>query len=76
MRFQVGDLVTTPPQQNGIGMLGVVIKVDKANSSSLNSSVHSSNLLKIAQPIYWVLLSDQTTNGPYYTSELVLKNEV
>ena len=39
MRFQVGDLVTTPDHSNS--SLGVVVKVLKANSATLSSSNHT-----------------------------------
>lgn len=75
MRFQIGDLVSLPKycEEN---LLGVVVKIDKANSKSLLSSTHSSELIKNSSDIYYVFFSDATTSGPYYTSELVLKNGI
>lgn len=68
MRFQVGDLVTaTGPDKMS---LGIVVKVGKANSSSLLSSKHSASLLNNSQDIYYIFAGDGAISGPYYTSEL------
>ena len=70
LNFKVGDLVT-----NRLGGdLGLVVKIDKANSSSLKKSVHSISLLDNSPDIYYVFFPDGSTAGPYYTSELLLKN--
>ena len=69
MRYQVGDLVVKRTGED----FGVVVSVDKANSSSLATSQHSKNLLKNAPDIYYVFFPDIGRGGPYYTSELRLK---
>ena len=73
MRFQIGDLVS---ERSGL-TLGVVVNVDKANSSSLKSSKHSSPLITNSFDIYYVFFpSHGKINGPYYPSELLLKNGI
>lgn len=52
---------------------GVVVKIDKANSNSMNFSSHSRNLLKNSPDVYYVYFTQDGFNGPYYTSELYLK---
>lgn len=66
MRFQVGDMVTT---QSNLA-LGLVVKVTKANSSTLMSSKHSSRLVENSPDIYYVYFSNDSVSGPYYMSEL------
>jgi type 1 fimbria pilin len=53
--------------------VGIVIKTDKANAMTLNSSTHSNNLVKNSTDIYYILLPGSKMTGPYYASELILK---
>jgi hypothetical protein len=53
--------------------VGVIIAVDKANASSLKLSKHSQQHLKNSSDIYYVFFPRSGFNGPYYTSELLLK---
>jgi len=69
LRYQVGDLVVKRTGEK----FGVVVQVNKANSSSLTSSQHSKNLLKNSPDIYYVFFPEIGYDGPYYTSELRLK---
>ena len=71
MRYQVGDLVVKRTDDT---RFGVVVQVDKANSRSLMISRHSQQHLKNAPDIYYVFFSKTGYEGPYYTSELRLKN--
>jgi len=64
LRFQVGDLV----KAKGENVIGIVVKIDKANCESLSSSQHSSSLVKNAFDVYYVF--SNSVNGPYFTSEL------
>ena len=69
MRYQIGDLVVKR-QGNDVG---VVVKVNKANSQSLKLSLHSQQHLKNSPDIYYVFFPEIGYDGPYYTSELRLK---
>ena len=69
MRYQVGDLVT---RRTGIHF-GVIVCVEKANSESLKLWSHSQQHLKNSPDIYYVFFNDRGCDGPYYTSELRLK---
>lgn len=69
MRYQVGDLVVKRMGEN----VGVIVAIDKANSNSLKLSKHSQQHLKNSSDIYYVFFPDTGYNGPYYTSELLLK---
>lgn len=68
MRYQVGDLVT---KRLG-GDFGVIIGVEKANSKSLTFWGQSQHL-KNSQDIYYVFFDGSGYDGPFYTSELLLK---
>lgn len=52
---------------------GVVVSVEKANNESLKLLSHSQQLLKNAPDIYYVFFPGTGHEGPYYTSELSLK---
>ena len=70
MRYQIGDLVTRRIDQN----FGVIVSVDKANSKSLNAWFpQSQQYLKNSQDIYYVFFEGSGFEGPYYSSELTLK---
>ena len=69
MRYQIGDLVTKKSEHD----FGIVIKVSKANSVSLLLSAHSRQHAKNSQDIYYVFFRESGFRGPYYTSELNLK---
>lgn len=69
MRYQVGDLVIKRAGTD----IGVVVYVDKANSDSLKLSKHSQQHLKNSSDIYYVFFPEAGFKGPYYTSELLLK---
>ena len=71
MSYKIGDLVS---KKTGINDdFGVIVGVDKANSMSLDASQHSKNHLKNSQDIYYVFFPSAGCDGPYYTSELCLK---
>ena len=67
--YKIGDLVAKRTGED----FGVVIEVNKANSISLSTSQHSKNLLKNSTDIYYVFFPNSGYEGPYYTSELCLK---
>jgi hypothetical protein len=69
LRYQIGDLVTRRTDIN----FGVVVSVEKANSESLKLWSHSQQHLKNSPDIYYVFFTDRGYGGPYYTSELCLK---
>ena len=69
MRYQIGDLVTKRTGQE----FGVVVSVDKANSNSLRSWSQSQQYLKNSPDIYYVFFAGTGYEGPYYTSDLRLK---
>lgn len=69
MRYQVGDLVTKRTGQD----FGVIVDVQKANSQSLRLWSHSQQYLKNSPDIYYVFFTNAGYDGPYYTSELRLK---
>ena len=69
MRYQVGDLVIKRTGDD----FGVVVSVNKANSTSLQMSRHSQNHLTNSPDIYYVFFPEIGYDGPYYTSELCLK---
>lgn len=69
MRYQVGDLVTKRTGHD----FGVVISVKKANSESLRLWSQSQQYLKNSPDIYYVFFPGTGFDGPYYTSELKLK---
>jgi len=72
LRFQVGDLVKV---SRGGNNLGIIVDVNKANSSSLMSSRHSASLVQNSPDIYYVYFSnDLQVCGPFYTSELTAWN--
>lgn len=68
MRYQIGDLVVKRSGND----FGVVVYVDKANSKSL-TSMCSQRHLKNSPDIYYVFFPTAGYAGPYYTSELLLK---
>lgn len=70
MRYQIGDLVVAKRSNNDIG---VIVEVSKANSNSLKLSKHSQQHLKNSFDIYYVFFPKTGYNGPYYKSELLLK---
>ena len=71
MSYKIGDLVS---KKVGIDdNFGVIVSIDKANSSSLKASQHSKAHLKNSQDIYYVFFTNTGYDGPYYTSELCLK---
>ena len=72
MRFQVGDLVKAPSSSTGESILAIVVMVDKANSSSLLSSIHSSSMVANSLDLYYVF--SDALSGPYFTSELTELN--
>lgn len=51
--------------------MGIVVRVDKANATSLSSSAHSASLLNNSQDIYYIFAGEDAISGPYYTSELM-----
>ena len=69
MRYQIGDLVT---KRTGADF-GVIVGVDKANAKSLKLWSHSQQYLKNSTDIYYVFFTGKGFEGPYYTSELNLK---
>lgn len=69
MRYQIGDLVVKRAGED----FGLVVYVNKANSTSLGTSQHSRNHLKNSPDIYYVFFPNSGYEGPYYTSELCLK---
>lgn len=69
MRYQVGDLVIKRTGED----FGVIVSVNKANSDSLKTSQHSKNHLDNSPDIYYVFFPQVGFDGPYYTSELRLK---
>lgn len=69
MRYQIGDLVSKRQGTN----FGVVVHVDKANATSLMTSTHSQQYLKNSTDIYYVFFAETGKEGPYYSSELSLK---
>lgn len=69
MRYQIGDLVVKRTGDD----FGVVVSVDKANASSLKISQHSKTHLANSPDIYYVFFPQIGYDGPYYTSELKLK---
>lgn len=69
MRYQIGDLVVKRESND----FGVIVGIDKANSKSMNFSSHSRNLLKNLPDIYYVYFNREGIEGPYYTSDLYLK---
>lgn len=69
MRYQVGDLVTRRTDQD----FGVIVSVKKANSESLKLWSQSQQYLKNSPDIYYVFFPKTGFDGPYYTSELKLK---
>lgn len=70
MRFQVGDLVSERLGDD----LGLVVSVDKANSKSLGSSIHSNSHIENSFDIYYVFFPENgRVHGPYYPAELNLK---
>jgi len=69
LRYQVGDLVTKRVGKD----FGVVVSVGKANSKSLSSWSQPQQYIKNAQDIYYVFFDGSGFDGPFYTSELLLK---
>lgn len=69
MQYQIGDLVIKKSGEE----FGVIVGIDKANSKSLILSNHSQQHLKNSSDIYYVFFSNFMRSGPYYTSELLLK---
>jgi heat shock protein HspQ len=69
LRYQIGDLVTKRKGSD----FGVIVSVDKANSKSLSTWSQSQQYLKNSQDIYYVFFEGTGYEGPYYTSELQLK---
>ncbi len=69
MRYRIGDLVTKRIEQD----FGVVMSVKKANAQSLTLLNYSYQHLKHSPDIYYVFFSKTGYCGPYYTSELKLK---
>lgn len=69
MRYQIGDLVIKRLGED----FGVVVGVNKANAASLKTSQHSKNHLDNSPDIYYVFFPQVGYDGPYYTSELHLK---
>jgi len=69
LRYQIGDLVVKRIGED----FGVIVRVDKANSKSLCLSYHSQQHLKNSTDIYYVFFPQAGYCGPYYTSELRLK---
>jgi len=69
LRYQIGDLVIKRLGKD----FGVVIEVNKANSTSLKISQHSKNHLDNSSDIYYVFFPRGDDVGPYYTSDLHLK---
>ena len=63
--------MTSHNRRSGDHSVGVVVKVDKANSSTLSSSRHTAFHLHNSPDIYYVFFTDQTPAGPYYASELI-----
>jgi len=61
--------VTAPGKREGANILGIVVKVDKANSTSLMSSEHSRSMTSNSFDIYYVFSNE--LNGPYFNSELL-----
>lgn len=53
--------------------VGVIVSVTKANSNSLKLWSHSQQYIKNSQDIYYVFFDGIGCKGPYYTSELHLK---
>lgn len=69
MRYQIGDLVIKRSGED----FGVVVSVNKANSTALKISQHSKNHLENSTDIYYVFFPQVGFDGPYYTSDLHLK---
>jgi len=69
LRYQIGDLVIKREGND----FGVIVGVNKANSTSLSLSIHSQHHLKNSLDIYYVFFPEKGYDGPYYTSELHLK---
>lgn len=69
MRYQVGDLVTKRTGND----FGVVVGVEKANGESLKLWSHAQQHLKNSPDIYYVFFPGTGYEGPYYTSDLQLK---
>jgi len=69
LRYQIGDLVVKRTGED----FGVIVSINKANSASLSTSQHSKNLLSCSTDIYYVFFPETGFDGPYYTSDLALK---
>jgi hypothetical protein len=70
MRF--GDLVSTRESPN---IFGCVIDVKKANQDTLLSSLHSKSLTLTSQDIFYVFFSSSFRMGPYFASDLILRQK-
>jgi len=69
LKYQIGDLVTKRTGSD----FGVVVSVEKANGESLKMWSQSQQYLKNSPDIYYVFFPGTGYEGPYYTSELLLK---
>lgn len=69
MRYQIGDLVTERTGEN----FGIVISIKKANSESLILQGRSQQYVNNADNMYYVFFTETRHDGPYFTSELKLK---
>ena len=69
MQYQVGDLVTKRTGND----FGVIVGVNKANQESLRLWSHSQQYLKNSPDVYYVFFPGTGYDGPYYTSDLKLK---
>lgn len=69
MRYQIGDLVVKRMGKD----FGVIVSVNKANAISLMTSQHSKSYLNNSPDIYYVFFPHVGFDGPFYTSELSLK---
>lgn len=68
MRFQIGDLVKIHDDSGRTDSVAIVIDVNKANISSLSTSVHSRSHVENSSDIYYVF--SDTLRGPYFNFEL------
>lgn len=68
MNINIGDLVECKKKSQKVG---IVVKKNDANSGAM--SEHMKNILLGCPSVYYVYFSDEGCDGPFYNSDLLLK---